>query len=61
MPSNPQTSFYPPPEVRDALERRATREGRSLANLVLLYVQRGLDADGEPITTPAQADKAEEN
>lgn len=44
MPTNlVKTMVYMPPELREALERMAAKENRSLSNLIVTLLQRAVE------------------
>lgn len=54
----PPSSIRLPPPVVAALDLVASRERRTRSNLIAVYVERGLRADGVAIADPAVDDKS---
>ncbi|MEG4229139.1 MAG: hypothetical protein WBA89_06725 [Microcoleus sp.] len=40
---SPRVAFYPPPEIKEKLEKLASLERRSISQMALLLVEEGLD------------------
>ena len=40
---SPRVAFYPPPEVKEKLEKLASIERRSISQMALLLVEEGLE------------------
>jgi CopG-like RHH_1 or ribbon-helix-helix domain, RHH_5 len=40
---SPRVAFYPPPEIKDKLEKLANIERRSISQMALLLVEEGLE------------------
>ncbi|MEG4069524.1 hypothetical protein QUA42_19680 [Microcoleus sp. Pol11C2] len=40
---SPRVAFYPPPEIKEKLEKLASLERRSISQMALLLVEEGLE------------------
>ena len=40
---SPRVAFYPPPEIKEKLEKLASIERRSISQMALLLVEEGLE------------------
>jgi len=40
---SPRVAFYPPPEIKEKLEKLASIERRSMSQMALLLVEEGLE------------------